>query len=58
MEFVGSKFASTSLTNWLMMKIDLYSLKMEDGGNVFDHINKFNELISIHMNVGDKSIKD
>jgi len=41
-----------------MMKIDLYSLKMEDGGNVFDHINKFNELISIHMNVGDKSIKD
>jgi len=53
-----SKFASTTLTNQLMMKMDLYSLKMEDGGNVFDHINKFNELVSRLMNAGDESIKD
>jgi len=53
-----SKFASTTLTNRLMMKMDLYSLKMEDGGNVFDHINKFNELVSKLMNAGDESIKD
>lgn len=29
-----------------MMKMNLYSLKMEDEGNVFNHINKFNELVS------------
>nr|KYP36341.1 Retrovirus-related Pol polyprotein from transposon TNT 1-94 [Cajanus cajan]KYP52429.1 Retrovirus-related Pol polyprotein from transposon TNT 1-94 [Cajanus cajan] len=51
------KFASTTLTNRLMMKMDLYSLKMEDEGNVFDHINKFNELVSRLMNAGE-TIKD
>ncbi|KAL2320564.1 hypothetical protein Fmac_029533 [Flemingia macrophylla] len=40
-----------------MMKIDLYSLKMEDEGNVFDHINKFNELVSRLVNAGE-TIKD
>ena len=52
-----SKFASTTLTNQLMMKMDLYSLKMEDGGNVFDHINKFNELVSRLMNARDEVLK-
>jgi len=53
-----SKFASTTLTNQLTMKMDFYSLKMEDGGNVFDHINKFNGLVSKLMNARDKGIKD
>lgn len=56
-DLLESKFASTTLTNRLMMKINLYSLKMEDEGNVFDHINKFNELVSRLMNAGD-DIKD
>ena len=40
-----------------MMKMNLYSLKMEDEGDVFDHINKFNELVSRLMNAGE-NIKD
>ena len=52
-----SKFASKTLTNRLMMKMDLYSLKMEEGGNVIDHINKFNELVSRLLNAGE-TIKD
>jgi hypothetical protein len=35
------------------MKINLYSLKMEDEGNMFNHINKFNELIFRLMNAED-----
>jgi len=31
---------------------------MENGGNVFDHINQFNELVYRIMNAGDKSIID
>lgn len=45
-DLLESKFASTTLNNRLMMKMNLYSFKMEDEGNVFDHINKFNELVS------------
>ena len=41
-----------------MLKVNFYSLKMEDGGNVFDHINKFNGLVSKLMNARDKGIKD
>lgn len=52
-----SKFASKTLTNRLMMKMDLYSLKMEEGGNVTDHINKFNEMVSRLLNAGE-TIKD
>lgn len=40
-----------------MMKMNLYSLKMEDEGNVFDHINKFNEFVSRIMNAWE-DIKD
>lgn len=52
-----SKFASNKLTNRLMMKMSLYSLKLEYEGNLFDHISKFNELVSRLMNARD-NIKD
>ncbi|VFR03036.1 unnamed protein product [Cuscuta campestris] len=56
-ETLESKFASKTLTNRLMMRMDLYSLKMEEGGSVFDHINKFNEQVSRLLNAGE-TIKD
>ncbi|VFQ86447.1 unnamed protein product [Cuscuta campestris] len=56
-ETLESKFASKTLTNRLMMRMDLYSLKMEDGGSVIDHINKFNEQVSRLLNAGE-TIKD
>jgi len=40
-----------------MMNMSLYSLKMEDECNVFDHINKFNELVFRLMNAR-HNIKD
>lgn len=40
-----------------MMKMSLYSLKMEDKGNVFNHIKKFNEMVYTIMNAGEV-IKD
>ncbi|VFQ79046.1 unnamed protein product [Cuscuta campestris] len=56
-ETLESKFASKTLTNRLMMRMDLYSLKMEEGGSVIDHINKFNEQVSRLLNAGE-TIKD
>ncbi|VFQ87389.1 unnamed protein product [Cuscuta campestris] len=56
-ETLESKFASKTLTNRLMMRMDLYSLKMEEGGSVTDHINKFNELVSRLLNAAE-TIKD
>jgi gag-polypeptide of LTR copia-type len=56
-ETLESKFASKTLTNRLMMKMDLYSLKMEEGCSVIDHINKFNEQVSRLLNAGE-TIKD
>ncbi|VFQ61770.1 unnamed protein product [Cuscuta campestris] len=56
-ETLESKFASKTLTNWLMMRMDLYSLKMEEGGSIIDHINKFNEQVSRLLNAGE-TIKD
>ena len=52
-DILESKYASMTLTNRLMMKMDLYSLKMEEGGNIIDHSNKFNELVSRLQNVGE-----
>jgi len=37
-----SIYASKSLTNRLCLKMELYSLKMEECGNLHDHINAFN----------------
>ncbi|VFQ74456.1 unnamed protein product [Cuscuta campestris] len=56
-EMLESKFASKTLTNRLMMRMDLYSLKMEEGGSVIDHINNFNEQVSRLLNAGE-IIKD
>ncbi|VFQ59936.1 unnamed protein product [Cuscuta campestris] len=56
-ETLESKFASKTLTNRLMMRMDLYSLKMEEGGSAIDHINKFNEQVSRLLNAGE-TIKD
>ncbi|VFQ60904.1 unnamed protein product [Cuscuta campestris] len=56
-ETLKSKFASKTLTNRLMMRMDLYSLKMEEGGSVISHINKFNEQVSRLLNAGE-TIKD
>ena len=39
-------YASKSLTNRLCLKMELYQLKMEMGGDLHDHINKFNQLVS------------
>ncbi|KAH1221329.1 Retrovirus-related Pol polyprotein from transposon TNT 1-94 [Glycine max] len=35
-------YASKSLTNRLCLEMELYQLKMEKGGELHDHINKFN----------------
>ncbi|VFQ74232.1 unnamed protein product [Cuscuta campestris] len=56
-ETLESKFASKTLTNRLMMRMDLYSLKMEEGGSIIDHINKFNEQVSRLLNAVE-TIKD
>lgn len=40
-----------------MIKTSIYSLKMEDECNLFDHINNFKELLSKIIN-GEKNIKD
>ena len=52
-DMLESKYASKMLTNRLMMKMDLYSLKIEEGGNIIDHSNKFNELVSQLLNEGE-----
>ena len=52
-DMLESKYASKTLTNHLMMKMDLYSLKMEEEDNAIDHLNKFNELVSRLLNAGE-----
>ena len=47
-------YASKSLTNRLCLKMELYQLKMEMGGYLHDHINKFNQLVSQLLNADDK----
>ncbi|KHN03674.1 Retrovirus-related Pol polyprotein from transposon TNT 1-94, partial [Glycine soja] len=47
-------YASKSLTNHLCLKMELYQLKMEMGGDLHDHINKFNWLVSQLLNANDK----
>ncbi|KAL5131808.1 Retrovirus-related Pol polyprotein from transposon TNT 1-94 [Glycine soja] len=47
-------YASKSLTNCLYLKMELYRLKMEMGGDLHDHINKFNQLVSQLLNTNDK----
>jgi len=47
-------YAPKSLTNRLCLKMELYQLKMEMGGDLHDHINKFNQLVSQLLNADDK----
>ncbi|GJT33835.1 hypothetical protein Tco_0924254 [Tanacetum coccineum] len=49
--------ASKSLTHRLFLKMELYSLKLEEGSNLHDHINSFNPLVCQLANVDD-AIKD
>ena len=45
---------SKSLTNRLCLKMELYQLNMEMGGDLHDHINKFNQLVSQLLNANDE----
>jgi len=47
-------YASKSLTKHLCLKMELYQLKMEMRGDLHDHINKFNQLVSQLLNADDK----
>nr|KYP34815.1 Retrovirus-related Pol polyprotein from transposon TNT 1-94 [Cajanus cajan] len=47
-------YASKSLTNLQYLKMELYQLKMEMGGNLHDHINHFNQLVCQLLNVNEK----
>ena len=47
-------YASKSLTNLLCLKMELYQLKIEMEGDLHDHINKFNRLVSQLLNADDK----
>ena len=46
--------ALQSLTNRLFLKMELYSSKIEEGGNLHDHINSFNQLVCPLLNADDK----
>jgi len=47
-------YASKSLTNHLCLQMELYKFKMEMRGDLHDHINKFNRLVSQLLNTDDK----
>ncbi|RZB65840.1 Retrovirus-related Pol polyprotein from transposon TNT 1-94 isoform B [Glycine soja] len=47
-------YASKSLTNHLCLKMELYQLKLEMGGDLHDHINQLNHLVSQLLNANDK----
>jgi len=47
-------YASKSLTNRLCLKMELYQLKMDMGGDLHDYINKFNQLVSQLLNARNK----
>eukprot|EP00256_Glycine_max_P054944 XP_014621938.1 yippee family putative zinc-binding protein isoform X1 [Glycine max] len=47
-------YVSKSLTNRLCLKMELYQFKMEMRGDLHDHINKFNQLVSQLLNADDK----
>ena len=49
-----STYLSKSLTNRLCLKMDLYTLRMDESGNIYDHINNFNQLVCQLLNLGEK----
>jgi hypothetical protein len=52
-DYLEFKIASTTLVNLLMMMKNKFLLTIKDEVNVFDHINKFHELISRLMKTND-----
>jgi len=53
-EKLENTYASKSLTNRLCLKMELYQLKMKMGGDLHDHTNNFNQLVSQLLNADDK----
>lgn len=50
-----SIYASKSLTNWLLLKIDLYTLVIvEEGAKLCNYLAKFNMLMGQMVNAGEK----
>ena len=47
-------YAPKSLTNFLYLEIDLYTFRMEEGGDLHDHINEFNSLVCQLLSVEEK----
>ena len=45
-ETLESKFISKTLTSKLFLKQKLFSLKMQEGSNLTEHINVFNQLVA------------
>ena len=43
---LGSVYQAKSLVNKLFLRKKLYSLRMEEGGSIADHLNAFNLLIA------------
>nr|GEW08443.1 retrovirus-related Pol polyprotein from transposon TNT 1-94 [Tanacetum cinerariifolium] len=50
--------ASKSLTHRLFLKMELYSLKLEEDSNLHDHINSFNQLVCQLANDVLKALRD
>ena len=48
-------YTSKLLTNRLCLKMELYKLKMEMLGDLHDHINKFNQLVSVEAKLHGES---
>ena len=55
---LGDIYASKSLTNRLCLKMDLYSLKMDEGTSLHDHLNEFNRLVSHLLAIDSKELKE
>lgn len=47
-------YASKYLTSILCLKVELYSLEMDEGTNHYDHLNVFNRLVSQLLNTDEK----
>ena len=50
-ETLESKFMSKTLTSKLFLKQKLFSLKMQEGSDPIEHINVFNQLVTVLLKV-------
>ena len=53
-EKLESVYASKSVTNKLILKLDLYSLKMDEGMSIHKHLSDFNRVLTKVLNTGEK----